>query len=452
MAGTELIGRIPEVARVDALLSVPGDGLAVLEIAGAAGIGKTALWAHARRMAESRGFTVLSARPTATAAKSSFGAVADLIFPAGSELLQALPEPQREALEVALLRRSRRHHATLHRAVAAGLLGLVRELSTATPVLIAIDDWQWLDRPSRDALEFVARRLEREPVRTVYSLRTPTTSAGLGGIVTAERFARVTLAGLELSGVARLVSEHLDQTLPRPLLVRISDSTAGNPFHVLELARALVEHGSQVAPGASLPVPENLRELLLARVARLPQRSRDALALVAALAQPTTAAIDQAALAPAEEAGIVQVERNGRARHLALAAGGPDASVAAQLDDATALAERRGAPDAGAELAELAAELTPRAAAGRRAERLGRAAGMLLDTGDLARAHGLLEQALQLETSDAVRARILQIAGQLAGRQHDWFQAAGFAADALALAAGRPALLAGIECDLAFAS
>ena len=106
MAGTELIDRSVELERLDALLSPQVEGFSALELAGAAGIGKTALWAHARRMAESRGFTTLSARPNETAAKGSFGAVADLLFPTGAELLDTLPRPQRDALEVALLRSS----------------------------------------------------------------------------------------------------------------------------------------------------------------------------------------------------------------------------------------------------------------------------------------------------------------------------------------------------------
>jgi hypothetical protein len=89
MVGTELIDRTHELARLEALMLAATDGFAALEIAGAAGIGKTSLWAQARRMAEARGITVLSARPTETAAESSFGAVADLLFPADARLLEA---------------------------------------------------------------------------------------------------------------------------------------------------------------------------------------------------------------------------------------------------------------------------------------------------------------------------------------------------------------------------
>jgi len=489
MAGTELIDRSVELERLDALLSPQVEGFSALELAGAAGIGKTALWAHARRMAESRGFTTLSARPNETAAKGSFGAVADLLFPTGAELLDTLPRPQRDALEVALLRSSHPRRRPLHRAVAAGLLGLVRQLADTQPLLVAVDDWQWLDPPSRDALEFVARRLEGEAVRLVYSLRTPTAAGGLSGVVTDERLTRLTLTGLDLAGIARLVNDRLGQALPRPQLVRISECTAGNPFHVIELARALVEHGPHIPAGAALPVPDNLRELLLARVARLPRRSRDALALVAALSHPTTALVGTAELLPAEEAGIVDVEPDGRvvfshplfaavvqgslstahrrrvhaqaaelvedpeqrARHLALAAVGPDREVATQLDDATRMAGLRGAPDAAAELSELAAALTPPSATADRQRRLVRAAQLLLDVGDLERADRLLGNALELETSNQQLARALQVAGQLAGHRSDWSASVEFAMAARRQAEGQADLLAAIECDLAFA-
>ncbi|HWD70366.1 MAG TPA: ATP-binding protein [Solirubrobacteraceae bacterium] len=273
MVGTELIDRSAELARLDTLLGPSAHGFAEPEIAGAAGIGKTSLWAQARRSAEAQGFTVLWARPAETTAKSSFAAVADLLFAADAELLRRLPPPQRAALEVALLRRPNPRRGPLHRAVAAGLLGVVRELSQDGRLLLAIDDWQWLDRPSRDALEFLARRLEREPVRIVYSLRTPTAIRGLGNAVTDERFTAITLAGFGPTAVARLISG-----------------------------------------AAALPVPDSLRELLLARIARLPQAGRDELALVAALSQPVTELADLRALTRAEEAGIVEIEQDGRVR------------------------------------------------------------------------------------------------------------------------------------------
>ena len=490
MPGYELIGRSSESAEIDALLSTDRNGFAALEIAGAAGIGKTSLWSQARRIAEAAGFTVLWSRPGETAAKGSFSTVADLLFPTGSEQLERLPVPQREALEVALLRRPSSGRRALHHAVASGLLSVIRQMSSDGPLLLAIDDWQWLDQPSHDALEFVAHRLEREPVRVVYSLRTPAAKRGLRNAVTDERFTRITLAGLGLSAIARLVSDRLGRALPRPLLARISDSTAGNPLHVLELAQAIIEHGADVPAGAVLPVPDNLRELLLARLSRLPRQTREALAMVAALSQPTTSLIDLTALVKAEEASVVEIEPDGRvrfshpllgaavqgamtgaqrrnvharaaelvsdpeqrARHLALSAPGPDQLVASGLDEATTLAELRGAPEAAAELSELAADLTPPAEPERRAQRLIQSAALLLDVGDLERANRLLRRALELATEDAIRARALQVAGQLAGRRNNWPAAAELASAARDHAEGRTELLAAIEFDLAFAS
>ncbi len=489
MVGTDLIDRADELANIDALLDGLSGGLAVLELAGGPGIGKTSLWAQARRRAEALGCTVLWARPTEASANSAFGAIADLLFPVDPGLLEKLPEPQREALEVALLRRSAPHQQAPSRAVAAGLLGLVRVLADAAPLLIAIDDWIWLDRPSRDALEFTVRRLEHERVGIVYALRTPAATTGLTGLIPDERLTRLQLKGLQVHSIASLISDRLGVSLSRPLLVRISDATAGNPFHALELARALVELESELPPGSSLPVPENLRELILARIGRLPKASREALSLVAVLARPTAAAVGQTAIARAEDADVVTVEPGGhvrfnhpllatavlsglspaqlrsvharaaylatepeqRARHLALAAAGPDAGVAADLDESAHQAQLRGAPVAAAELAELAAALTPPAAIDERVARTVHAAELLLSAGDVARAERLLSQSRDTEASDPVRARALQVSGQLAGRRHNWPAAVDRGLAALALAAGHPALKARIECDLAFA-
>ena len=190
----------------------------------------------------------------------------------------------------------------------------------------------------------------------------------------------------------------LGRSWPRPLLRRIHENSGGNPFFALEIARALER--DWVSPGSALPVPRDLEELLRARIDDLPASSRAALLVASVSSQPTpdlvaaAAGLDLAthdALAAAERAGVIEIQTGQvrfthpllastvyagasplerrvahraladratdpeeRARHLALASEGPDASIAEALDDAARLARARGAPDSAAELAALA--------------------------------------------------------------------------------------------------
>src|SRR5204863_4123522 len=105
--------------------------------------------------------------------------------------------------------------------------------------------------------------------------------------------------------------EQLGQTLTRPLLVSIEEACGGNPFYALEIARALQEAGPR-APGETLPVPDDLRKLVEARLRRLPHGTRHELLKASALPHPTIALLDTAQLAPAEEARAVSVDAEGR--------------------------------------------------------------------------------------------------------------------------------------------
>jgi len=166
-----VIGREAELAAVDGFLRASADGFAGPVLAGDAGIGKTAVWQEALRLARNRGALVLGCRPAASEATMSFAALADLLKNIGEENFDALPEPQRDALTVALLRTISPAGAPSARAVAAGFLGLLRRLATARQVIVAVDDWQWLDLGSRRMLEFAARRLDLETVGLLCSVR-----------------------------------------------------------------------------------------------------------------------------------------------------------------------------------------------------------------------------------------------------------------------------------------
>src|SRR3954447_20951680 len=147
-----IVGRAPELDRIDAFLAAVADGPATLLLEGELGVGKTALWREALARSPYR---VLSCGPVEAESELAYAALGDLLMELSDEELAALPAPQRHALEVALLRAEPGEHGAPQRAVALGLLAVLR----ARPTLVAVDDVQWLDHPSAVVLGFVARRL-----------------------------------------------------------------------------------------------------------------------------------------------------------------------------------------------------------------------------------------------------------------------------------------------------
>jgi DNA-binding CsgD family transcriptional regulator len=488
VAGTGVVGRDTELYEVDRFLDQLEREPGALAIEGEAGIGKSTIWTEARHRAERRGATVLGCRASGAEAKFSFAGLSDLLASTSEVPWEAVAAPQREALEVALLRAPPTRRAPIPRAVAAGFLALVGELARSHPVVIAIDDLQWLDAPSRGVLEFAVRRLETEPVGILYTRRLPADVPGLEQSISGGRMRRLSLRPLSLGALAQIVSAQLGQVLPRPVLVRILQLVGGNPFYVLETARLLIEQGMSQSPGSELPVPDDLRALAASRIRRLPSAARDTLLLTAVLSNPDSQTVDLDALGPAEEAGIVTVDGRGRiefshplfasaaygsvstarrrelhrraaevagdveqrARHLALASDRPDPEISKRLDEASALARARGAPDTAAELAELAAERTLPSDGATRAARLLSAARLHIDTGHLGRAELLAHEVLSADRGHRASAEALQLIAQLRGRQTGFGEAAEVGERALTMADGDDRLSAEIELDLAF--
>ena len=362
----------------------------------------------------------------------------------------------------------------------------MRELAGAGPVLLAVDDAQWLDAPTASVLTFAVRRLEREPVGVVCAFRPHAAGLGLLDSVERHRVRRVRVGPLALVPLGRIIAERLGRPLPRPVLARIADASRGNPFYALEVARLVPRDAA--TSDAGLPVPDDVRTLAATRVHALPKATQRALLRAAVLAEPDTRAVDAQPLAPAEDRGIVRVDERGRiefshplfaaaisasasaaqrraahraaaahvgdpeqrARHLAYSADRADRAVAAELDLAAELAASRGAPDAAAELVELALERTPARDGALRAQRLLRAAGLHLDAGGAGRASELLAQLLLAATSDRVRAHALRLRATLESRSDGFSTAIQTTLEALAAAAGEPSLAAAIELDAAF--
>lgn len=444
-----VIGRRPELARVDALLAGIGTGAETLLVEGEPGMGKTTLWLEGVARAAANGALTLTARPSGAEATFAWAAVGDLLEGLPDAALDALPPPQARALRVALLREAPTADAPAPdpRAVAVALRNALRELARDRPVLVAVDDIQWLDSASALALGFAIRRLREESVGFLLARRVEGDGGlpmDLGRLPTDARFDRLALGPLDIRSIGRLVEERLGLDLPREDVRRIHATAAGNPFYALELARAV---------GTGLPMPDSLRHLVGERVAVLPAPTRDALAVAAALAHGRVArladALGMAAaaveelLAPAIDAHVLELrddrlrfthpllraaaweetppgrrreiharlarivgDREERARHLALSADGPDEAIAEALEQAAAHARARGAPGAAADLAGLARRLTPPDHAAD-ALRRGLAEGEhALVGGDAQRARTISEGLLETVTDSRDRARV----------------------------------------------
>src|SRR5438105_6969080 len=138
---------------------------------GQAGIGKTTLWNAGVAMARSRRYRVLACRPVEAETKMAFAALADMLGPLLDEALIQLPGPQKRALEIALLREDHDGPAPDARAIGMALLNILRSVAGTSPAVLAIDDIQWMDRPSAGAVEFAVRRLTDEPIGVIVSRR-----------------------------------------------------------------------------------------------------------------------------------------------------------------------------------------------------------------------------------------------------------------------------------------
>jgi DNA-binding CsgD family transcriptional regulator len=445
MAARGLLGRESELRQVEGFLDRATNGHAVLVIEGEAGIGKTSLWTETVRRAAELGVQVYSCRPASAEAKLSFSALADLLERVPEEAFASLPDPQRHAVEVALLRTPPRRGTADARAAATAVRSLMTSLADASPVLVAIDDAQWLDVSSARAVDFALRRVGDVPVSLLVARRTGA-SDGAARLENALADADVVPIGpLSLGATHELLKRRLGTSIPRRLLVRVHETAGGNPFFALEVGRVVVERDNRASD--PLPVPDDLAELVLRRVRRLRPSTQEALLVVAAAGQPDArllaAVLDDAsdALDEAKDAGLLREdghrfapshplygaavysaasrrrrrevhqrlaevvrEPEERARHLALAAAGPDASVVAALRSAADAAQARGALDAAAELVDLALRLTPDDATDTAPE-LRLELGVLLRlTGDVQRARTIFEE-LAAEASGVRRAR-----------------------------------------------
>ncbi len=495
MNAERLLGREADLAEVDAFTEHADAGWSALVVEGEPGIGKTTLWREAIRRAEVRGFTVLSCRPAEAEVKLSFAALGDLLEPVSQETFERLPEPQRHALGGALLRAGEGAAPAAPRAVAAGLRGILVELSGSAPVLVAIDDTQWLDAPSAGALAFALRRLRHARVG-VLATRRPAAWPTRDRLEVPDA-QLVELEPLSVAAIHELLKHRLGRSLPRPLLIRLCETSRGNPFFALEIAREMLR--SPVGPGAPLPMSNDLRLLLHERLGRLSPAVRETLLVTAAVGEPTQAILADAldtdpsvALEEAERAELIEhgdatirfshplysaaiyasasrarrrriharlgevvVDVEQRARHLALATDDPSRELAAVLEEAAALALRRGAPSLSAELTELALARTPPGDDEARQNRALDLVDRLMLAADSERARELIRTQLPTLTGPERRVHALLALSELAmwSSAPDWTDEdahpVALAERALEAAAGEAALEARVEAALA---
>jgi DNA-binding CsgD family transcriptional regulator len=426
---------------------------AALAIQGEAGAGKSTLWRAGIEAAAAAGHRVLRSEPSAGEAGLSFVGLSDLLAEVLPLAVTHMPDPQREALEIALLLRPAGGKPPTAHAVGLGLLAALRECLSQHPVLVAVDDVQWLDEASREALAFTLRRVSSGPLSLLVAARaeaaadpltagTPPPSHDwhemLAAVPTAEV---IDLAPLDLWQVHNLLSKTV--TAARARLV--ARQSRGNPFWAMQISASLEDTDSQVPPLARTLTDRLSRSLSADAAAALSMVAAagrtgvaEATAVLDDLADPV-AAIDAAVLAgvvveaghrlsPAHpligDAAVASLPPGRRARlyrrlaevssnperyahFAALAAGqGPDAAVAEALDAAAGAALARAANAAASQFAVQALQFTPPQDTAALVRRRIRAGELLFLAGEVEQSLALL-QALDigsLATEDLERA------------------------------------------------
>jgi predicted ATPase len=299
---TGVFGRDEDLEALTAFLSAVQDGPTALVLAGPPGIGKTIVWQRGVEDAERRFGHVLLHRSSEAEASMSFTGLSDLVAPVFECVATSLAPLRRRALEVALLLAEPGQQPPDPRAIGLALLDTLNALAADGPVLLALDDVQWLDGSSAAVMEIALRRLRGAPVGVLATLRSRSGAATLFGLDRTLPEGRVEtrwLGALGLDAVDRLLRARIDLELTRAERAGVFETSGGNPYFALELGRELVRTKSRPLSGSSLRVPDSLQQLLGDRLDRLSRETADVLLLIAALAQPTVEVVTAAHHEPA---------------------------------------------------------------------------------------------------------------------------------------------------------
>ena len=399
-----LLGRDRELAELYALLDGIEEQGGALVVRGEAGIGKSALLAAAKERALHRGITVVSTTGALSEARLAFAGLHQLLLPMLGAL-DLLPDPQRRALESAFgIAEGDAPDLFL---IGLATLGLVEERAAETPLVFVVEDAHWLDRPSSEVLQFVARRIESDPAVLLFAVR-----EGVPSLFDDANLSELALAGLDEEASNALL-DLAAARLPADLRRRVLELAAGNPLALIELPAAAAQLGTRAAQSGPLPLTARLEQTFASRLTTLDEDVQRLL-LLAALDDVDLAELGRAAgtaltpddLSQAVAAGLGTLDAGGfrfrhplivsavtqavtadqlRSAHAALAealaddpdrsvwhraaaVSGPDEAVAEALEAAANRATLRGAGDVAVSAFERAGELT--AEPERRAQRL----------------------------------------------------------------------------------
>jgi DNA-binding CsgD family transcriptional regulator len=434
----ELLGRLLDAVR--------GGESQVLVISGEPGVGKTALVDAA--IGSASGFRIMRVVGVESEMELVFAALQQLCAPL-LDRLERLPAPQRDALGVAFgLRAGAAPDRFL---VGLAVLSLLAEVAEERPLVCVVDDAQWLDRASAQALEFVARRLFAEQVALVFATRDP--GPEFNGLP------KLAVEGLRDGDARALLRSALGVPLDEPVRERLVAETRGNPLALLELPRGMTPaqlaggFGLADTPGLSGQIEDSFRRrlaglseetqrlllvaaaepvgdpVLVWRAAGRLGIGADALAntdrlleigarvtfrhpLVRSAVYRAAASDERRAVHRAlGEATELEIDPDRRAWHLAHATLGFDEDVASELERSATRAQARGGMAAAAAFLERAAALTPEPAL--RARRFLAAAGATFRAGALDPALGLLATAESGPLDEFGRAQIDVLRGQI---------------------------------------
>ena len=318
MAVTEvesLIGREPERDRIAALLESASGGLsAALVIEGEPGVGKTALLDDA--VGHARGIRTLRARGVESEVDLPYAGLAQLVRPV-MPLADDLPSPQRHPLRVALALEEGSLPVSDRFAIGAAVLGLLASAAEQAPLLAVVDDAHWLDRPTVDALDFVARRLDAEGVVLLVASRDADRRATwFAGV------SRMRLTGLDPPAARDLLARRGVRDLSPARLAQLIRATSGNPLALVELPELMAtpELAGEIPEHEPPPIGSLLQAAYGQRLSTLPESSRDALLVLALLDSPDRRMVDASLtelglgvddLTPAEEADLLSFTPQG---------------------------------------------------------------------------------------------------------------------------------------------
>jgi hypothetical protein len=277
----EIIGREDELSAIRAFLDRPIVRLRALVLEGEAGIGKSTIFGAAVAAARERSFGVLVSRPAEAERTLPYVVIGDLFGDTEPRLLDRLEVPRRRAFESALLRADADAPVD-PRALGVAIHTLLPMLLESGPLVLAIDDDQWMDASSAATLGFALRRSLHQPVLLLLSRRIDGAPVrGLEERIEAAEVGRLQVRALSVGAIQRLLRTRLDIAFPRPTLMRLHEASGGNPFYALELTRARALDPSRELT-APIAVPPSLERLVAERLGLLDPPARQALLLVAA--------------------------------------------------------------------------------------------------------------------------------------------------------------------------